>query len=377
MISGNQSRVSRLTANGNGRDIPFISMESMNGLRRELKNEGRTADSWRPAVLTNQTQPRGEATKTRPAPEGTTATVVAVPATPAAPISSAMTATNAAVPKSAALSPVDVEALLDVLSRLLDTSIDRQSWPGELLANLGRLIPFELGACHCLDHDHRMISACYQPESPFVLARRKEFSRLTQSHPLNALLAAHPAQAFRLSDAIPLESFVQTELYELLYRPLRINRELVALIPDGPDGRGLLVTLHRWGSDFTERDRTILNLLLPRLAQARSRPVTSITNSDPAGQLAQVADETDFFAWGRKSTPWQLTRRESDVLFWLSQGKTNAEIGQILGMAERTAETHALRLYPKIGVENRYNAIAMLSRMFVPIQKTEPSTKAE
>ena len=33
-----------------------------------------------------------------------------------------------------------------------------------------------------------------------------------------------------------------------------------------------------------------------------------------------------------------------------------------LGIAERTAETHALHIYPKMGVENRYTAIATLNR---------------
>jgi len=32
-------------------------------------------------------------------------------------------------------------------------------------------------------------------------------------------------------------------------------------------------------------------------------------------------------------------------------------------VAERTAETHALHIYPKMGVENRYTAIATLSRL--------------
>ncbi|MBK7999829.1 MAG: helix-turn-helix transcriptional regulator [Verrucomicrobia bacterium] len=70
-----------------------------------------------------------------------------------------------------------------------------------------------------------------------------------------------------------------------------------------------------------------------------------------------------FRAWLKTRSEWELTQRECDVLFWLCQGKTNAEIGTILGIAERTAETHALHIYPKIGVENRYNAIATLSRL--------------
>jgi DNA-binding CsgD family transcriptional regulator len=73
--------------------------------------------------------------------------------------------------------------------------------------------------------------------------------------------------------------------------------------------------------------------------------------------------ETGFYDWLRGRTSWDLTPRESQVLFWLYQGKTNGEIGRILGIAERTAETHALRLYPKMGVENRYTAIATLNRL--------------
>ena len=44
------------------------------------------------------------------------------------------------------------------------------------------------------------------------------------------------------------------------------------------------------------------------------------------------------------------------------QGKSNAEIGSILGISHRTAETHALNIYPKMGVENRFGAIAELAR---------------
>ena len=70
-----------------------------------------------------------------------------------------------------------------------------------------------------------------------------------------------------------------------------------------------------------------------------------------------------FRDWLQRHARCELTPRESEVLFWLSQGKTNSEIGRILGIAERTAETHALRIYPKMGVENRYTAIAALTRL--------------
>lgn len=52
-----------------------------------------------------------------------------------------------------------------------------------------------------------------------------------------------------------------------------------------------------------------------------------------------------------------LTPREAEVLFWLSEGKTNAEIGVILNSARRTVEKHVEHILEKLGVENRAAAI--------------------
>jgi len=48
-----------------------------------------------------------------------------------------------------------------------------------------------------------------------------------------------------------------------------------------------------------------------------------------------------------------LTLRENEVLFWLQHGKSNAEIGAILGIASATVAKHLERIYPKLGVDNR------------------------
>jgi DNA-binding CsgD family transcriptional regulator len=51
-----------------------------------------------------------------------------------------------------------------------------------------------------------------------------------------------------------------------------------------------------------------------------------------------------------------LTRREIEVLTWIAQGKTNDEIGTILGLSRRTAEKHVEHILHKLGVENRTTA---------------------
>jgi DNA-binding CsgD family transcriptional regulator len=55
-----------------------------------------------------------------------------------------------------------------------------------------------------------------------------------------------------------------------------------------------------------------------------------------------------------------LTRRETEVLTWVAQGKTNDEIGTILGLSRRTAEKHVEHILHKLGVENRTTAARAL-----------------
>lgn len=48
-----------------------------------------------------------------------------------------------------------------------------------------------------------------------------------------------------------------------------------------------------------------------------------------------------------------LTAREAEVLLWVAQGKSNGDVGAILGMAEKTVKTHLGSVFAKLGVESR------------------------
>lgn len=58
-----------------------------------------------------------------------------------------------------------------------------------------------------------------------------------------------------------------------------------------------------------------------------------------------------------------LTGREAEVLSWLSRGKTNRDIAQILGLSPRTIDKHLEQIYAKLGVENRTSAAAVAARV--------------
>lgn len=53
-----------------------------------------------------------------------------------------------------------------------------------------------------------------------------------------------------------------------------------------------------------------------------------------------------------------VSAREAEILYWVREGKSNDEIGQLLGISGLTVKNHLQRLYRLLGVSNRAHAIA-------------------
>jgi DNA-binding response OmpR family regulator len=60
---------------------------------------------------------------------------------------------------------------------------------------------------------------------------------------------------------------------------------------------------------------------------------------------------------------FSLTAREAEVLLWISRGKSNRDIGEILGISPRTVNKHLEQVFVKLGVENRAAAAAAAVRV--------------
>jgi DNA-binding CsgD family transcriptional regulator len=77
-----------------------------------------------------------------------------------------------------------------------------------------------------------------------------------------------------------------------------------------------------------------------------------------AGQQLLLIDEAKQSPMPHKG--FRLTARETEVLTWMRQGKTNREIAGILGMRPRTVQKHLEHVFQKMGVETRTAAAAKL-----------------
>jgi DNA-binding CsgD family transcriptional regulator len=87
------------------------------------------------------------------------------------------------------------------------------------------------------------------------------------------------------------------------------------------------------------------------------------------GDLFRIARAVDDAraAWGvpspARSALDGLTEREREVLRWLAGGKTDKDIGDILGISPRTVHKHLQRIYQKLGVETRTAAVVRSMRV--------------
>jgi CheY-like chemotaxis protein/DNA-binding CsgD family transcriptional regulator len=85
-----------------------------------------------------------------------------------------------------------------------------------------------------------------------------------------------------------------------------------------------------------------------------------IGDSDAGGDwLIVMREVSDTAVIEAMSLSFKLTAREAEVLYWVVKGKTNKDIGDILGSSPMTVKKHLERVFVKLGVETRTAAAGM------------------
>ncbi|MGP8001620.1 MAG: response regulator transcription factor [Streptosporangiaceae bacterium] len=149
--------------------------------------------------------------------------------------------------------------------------------------------------------------------------------------------------ARRISDVASDRQFRALGLYHEFYRPAQVNCQLVVSIP-APDGGMISVALNRYGRDFSDQQREVIDLVRPHLSQAAalamllSRPVPD-TPRDATGRLL-------------------LTARQTRILQLVGAGNSDRAVARALGLSVRTVHTHLQHIYRALGVSSRTEAIA-------------------
>ena len=91
---------------------------------------------------------------------------------------------------------------------------------------------------------------------------------------------------------------------------------------------------------------------------ASGRLTLRLLSSSRTGELSIVVER---FLANTSPEPLEslgLTKRQAETLYWLIQGKSNAEIAVILRISRRTVDNHIYRIFEALGVNNRTAAAA-------------------
>jgi DNA-binding NarL/FixJ family response regulator len=181
-------------------------------------------------------------------------------------------------------------------------------------------------------------------------------------------------------DAEVLQARDAESAMRLLERDSGLDLVLLDLMLPGIDGFALLGVLRQ---RFPELPVLVVSALgdadtIDRVARGGASGFVHKSNSglDLLGAVRAVLDGNSYFAEpdpglceaGQAVRKRDLARRfclsvaQSRVLELLSQGKTNREIGELLGLAEGTVKSHLNAVYRALSVTSRAQALVMMRR---------------
>ncbi len=224
-----------------------------------------------------------------------------------------------------------------LVCEMTEAASDAVAFARQGTQQLPQLVASELTTLSVCDLARNSRSVVSSPGGAISAADRASFDRHFAEHPLVRYHASTPGGgAHRISDSLSATEFRESALFNEYYR--RIGIDHVVAVPLFVD-RGLLVSfvLNRNRVDFSDRECALLDLVRSPLAALYRNLLVRNRNK------------------GFAALP--VTPREREVLSWLAAGKTDKDIGQILGMSPRTVQKHLQHIYEKLGVETRTAAV--------------------
>lgn len=161
-----------------------------------------------------------------------------------------------------------------------------------------------------------------------------------KEHPAYFAIRDGLREPLRLDDLISQRRLRRLALYHDVFRPLNGGHQIV--LPLVAPGFVAGFTINR-DTPFTEEEMCLARLLGPHLA------------------LAHLHSRSEMEACRGFPDERTVTPREREVLHWIGQGKRDAEIALILGIARRTVSKHVEHILAKLGCETRTAALSALN----------------
>jgi len=206
-----------------------------------------------------------------------------------------------------------------------------------------RFISFDLNSHGVIDHATGVLAANFDSQPPGLENAFAAFGRLMGKYrPLRFDPSVNGGRPFSARDFYSGAAFRDLDIYSEVYRPMGYADHCFAHVPSEP-GATVFVGFLRDGRPFRRKEKEWIRLLQPHLANGRNLAL--------AVTAAQgVSTEPEVFA------RLGFTPHESEVIHWLTQGKSNEEIAALLHIRADSVSRHLHSICEKMGVEHRVAA---------------------
>jgi DNA-binding CsgD family transcriptional regulator len=168
--------------------------------------------------------------------------------------------------------------------------VDDDPFPPGVLQALGRLVEADgVGYCE-QDRVRKRVRLSVDRPGDDWSEPSVEYWDIADEHPVCRRRNAGDFEPLMLSDFLSQRELHRSRIYDLWFRPLGVERELTVPVPSPPWHTKTFLFHRRNGSDFTERDRLVLDLLQPhftrlwRAAQTRRRLRAAVACLERAGE---------------------------------------------------------------------------------------------
>jgi DNA-binding CsgD family transcriptional regulator len=162
------------------------------------------------------------------------------------------------------LAASDLRALLDFTLEARSFS-DLDSYRIGVLPGRLRLVPADVAGYNEVDRKRGTTVMVSHPADAFFDGVEERFAGVVHQHPVVARAQAGDRATYKISDFLSERAYHRLELYQDLYREIDAEDQIAFALP-GEHIIGL--ALNRPSRSFSERDRELLELLRPHLAQA-------------------------------------------------------------------------------------------------------------
>lgn len=241
--------------------------------------------------------------------------------------------------------PVDHQTWQKLLGAIYEmNSADSQSSFSEaVVSGLSRIVEAEVAVFQVLDRAAARLMTHMAPPAPFTPEEIAYYATHSAEHPLADYYTRQgDPLARRISDVIDEATWRASKLYQTCLQRLALVHTVV--LPVNVDASVVVaLSFSRREPDFTEEECELLNAFAPHLRLAWQ------SHENPWADNREIESRLRLRALG-------LSPRESEVLFWMTEGKLNREIATMLGLTLGTVQDHVARILTKLGVENRHAA---------------------